>query len=140
LAALAFARSFGREFRRCRFLVATIAERWCPAASLCIGTQRSVVQGVVLLACAGLRGLVRRCCLRRRGELSAGAAQGRDGKNQRIESLIIPQFGEVKAYRGRLAVLVIFDAGEKPGEAADNRRKRRAASCQLPVASRAGGE
>ena len=57
----------------------------------------------------------------RRGELSAGAAQGRDGKNQRVEPLIIPQLGEVKAYRGGLAVLVIFDAIEEPGEAAMGR-------------------
>jgi len=56
-----------------------------------------------------------------RGELSAGAAQGRDGKNQWIEPLIIPQLGEVKAYRGGLAVLVIFDPIEEPSQAAEAR-------------------
>src|SRR5687768_10686368 len=56
-----------------------------------------------------------------RGKLPAGAAQGRHGKSQRIEPLIIPQLGEVKTNRGRLAVLVLLDALEEPGEAACRR-------------------
>src|SRR5688572_27516917 len=56
-----------------------------------------------------------------RGELSAGAAQGGDGKGQRIEFLIIPQPGEVKTNRGRLAMLAPLDAVEEPGQAAGRR-------------------
>ena len=52
------------------------------------------------------------------GELSAGAAQGGHGKRQRIEPLIIPQLGEVKANRGRLPVLAGLDAVDEPGQAA----------------------
>ena len=38
------------------------------------------------------------------GKLLAGAAQGGHGKRQRIEPLIIPQLGEVKTNRSRLAM------------------------------------
>ena len=47
----------------------------------------------------------------------AGTAQGRDGKCQRIEFLIIPQLGEVKTDGGGLPVLVLFDAVKQPAEA-----------------------
>src|SRR6185436_17845822 len=76
------------------------------------------------LTCARLRGLVGGCGFCRVGELSAGAAQGRRGKYQRIEPFIIPQLGEVKAYGGRLAVLALPDAAEEPGEAAGSRNGR----------------
>jgi len=72
------------------------------------------------------------------GKLSAGTAQGRYGKGERIEPLIIPQLREVKTDRGRLPVLVVFDAIDEPRQAAEDGYRRSARGWGLGACGHGG--
>src|SRR6185437_5564379 len=65
------------------------------------------------------------------GPVADGAAEGRHREDQRIEFLIVPELGEVKADWTRFAESSRFHGFDEPGEPALNRVKLR--SLTLPA-------